>query len=734
MDHFLEEIEGLSSSIIQYQRTNSNGENPKIISGISMIPSDVKSIDYYWSYVFGAILPCLDRYYSNQKISNVNAVEYSRYFSRRNLYASRFAVALRDLVSTTKLGPVEAKTCHNLHVRLTSLGIEAGVDLSLSAVINPDHVGSVDATKLINTSWTNFISDLAALPDISELCKPSAGVSLLCDKISSEASDDVVGNVMVGVLAILGKEPTAAGDKLCRTLLDSLIHLLEAGTTTHAKLLEAGVLQTVMRLVSSQNEQIVYNSVHLMWAILVQCKDDAQQAANELLSGGDGQTFLKACRVCIKLFFDQLKASNKQRKRKGKGSDEQGQQHSSETSPRDEGGEGASQHARLACELLESLEILCRDREGVQKGLRECEVLTAIVDFMIEVERNVLSEINRGNAMFVLMLAKGFLTLAAALSGPNIPNRLALTHTGTLSMMDRLLAKLSYPPAGNLVHAHLTATVRTASISLLLVLFELPSDNLAAKRVLETIDGRLFFRSWLQSRALLDELLRELAPLGVAGPSDFVRSAPCHHWPNIDEYHERAAVVAAAQGTDAAKREAALRYVAADVLHEGFLMASVLGAATDDGLFSAEMVGPLARQAELSEQLQEAENRPLAFYTDRLASVEIVREGALERLRFRVLEECVALKGDARFLGRVGEALYHELETDSDDARQTALLERMVDFSDDLLCEAELAAGPHSRLVALQPWFSTHLHAHAHSTTANHATRQHESRFDRPRA
>ena len=369
----------------------------------------------------------------------------------------------------------------------------------------------------------------------------------------------------------------------------------------------------------------------------------------------------------------------------------------------------AVRYATLACELLEIIELLSRENETVQNSLRKYEVLNAVVDFMVEVERNVLSEINRKNTVFVLMLAKGFLVLVASLSGPNTENRRAVTYTNILSMIDRLFAKLSYRNSDDLMHDQLTATVRSSSVAFLRVLFELPSDAIVAKRVLETIDWALFFRSWGQSKNLFDFLIKEL---GFDNVSDFMLTAPNYRLPNIVEY--KSLMVSIESGLNASasdssrERRAALLQIASNVLHEGFLMAIILNFATDDFLFGPDMPGPAKRQQDLAQLMQADDNKHFGFFTERLASVEITRGGVLERLLFRLPEDCVTLKEDTGFNERISEALFLNLSTESDEARQASLLERMIAFSDNLLCESELAHGPHSWIMTLHPWYPAH--------------------------
>ena len=690
MDHFVEEIDSLRSSVIQYQRSGKS--SIRKLSALWSLPSDVQPIEYHWAYVFGAVLPCLEKYYSNQHLGALQSIEQSRYFSRRKLYASRIASAVRDLVSARKLEPEDIKTCKNLFHRISALGVDTGPEINFTA--DEDEVIQIDAEKWMNTSWTKFISDLSSSTELSELCHSRAGITTFCDLVAVRDKEDAIGSI-VHVLTLLSGEQSVSGDKLCRTLLEVLVELLKTGRATHRQYLKAGVLQTAMRLVSYPNESIILHSVHLTWEILSSCKAEAQQVAESLLISSIGSQFMRSCRTCIKMFFDHMKATNKQRKRKAVIHDAEDLHDKNQE----------NRYAVLACELLEIIELVSRQNTQVQDSLRDSEVLVAVVDFMVEVERNVLSEINKKNSIFVLMLAKGFLVLVASLSGPHAENRQAITYTNVLSMIDRLFAKLSYRNSEDLMHDYLTATVRTASVTFLRVLFELPSDAVVAKRVLETIDWALFFKSWAQSKDLFDHLMKTL---GFKDPSEFIMSSPSYRPPNFEEYRREIESVesglAASSELDSAQHTSALRQIAVNVLNEGFLMAMILSSATDEALFGPDMQGPLKRQQELTELLQSEDKKQFEFYTDRLASVEISRDGAIERLQFRLPEDCVTLKNDPGFLLRIGEALYQDLSTESDEARQSSLLERMVSFSDDLQCESELSRGAHKWVMAVHPW------------------------------
>jgi hypothetical protein len=693
MDHFVEEIDSLRSSVIQYQRSGKT--KIRKLSALRAMPKEVYPIEYHWTYVFGAVIPCLEKYYSNQHLAALQSIEQSKYFARRKLYASRIASAVRDLVGARKLDAEDTKTCKNLFARIAAISAETGPELQI--VTDGGDAKPEDAEVWMNASWTKFIRDLSSNGEMAEACHSKSGITSFCELIAVREKGDFIKSI-VHVLTLLASELSGSGDQLCQTLLEALVELLATGKATHHEYLKSGVLQTAIRLVSHPNEHIVLHSVHLTWEIMSACKAEAHEAAEAVLISSEGPQFMRSCRTCIKMFFDHMKTSNKHRKRRASGLDVSDALEL-QVSAR------AERYATLACELLEIIERVSRQNPQVQDSLRECEVLNAIVDFMVEVERNVLSEINKKNSMFVLMLAKGFLVLVASLSGPNQHNRLAITYTNVLSMIDRLFAKLSYLNSDDLMHDHLTATIRTASIIFLRVLFELPSDAVVGKRILETIDWALFFKSWAQSKDLLDHLMKEL---GLADSSELILSTPGYRAPNIDDYSLEIRSIGeglTASGEEAsAKRAAALRQIAVNILNEGFLMAMILNSATDEGLFGPDMTGPLKQQQELVQLLQSEAHKGFEFYTDRLVSVEINRGGALERLQFRLPEDCVTLKSDPRFLHRISEAIFQDLSTESDEARQTSLLERMVAFSDDLQCESELSGGPHKWVMAIHPW------------------------------
>ena len=58
--------------------------------------------------------------------------------------------------------------------------------------------------------------------------------------------------------------------------------------------------------------------------------------------------------------------------------------------------------------------------------------------------QGLLGAVAAGDGLTCFTLTKGFHVLVAALEGPNLPNRRALTHTNLLLLINRVLAGLAY--------------------------------------------------------------------------------------------------------------------------------------------------------------------------------------------------------------------------------------------------------------------------------------------------
>jgi len=175
----------------------------------------------------------------------------------------------------------------------------------------------------------------------------------------------------------------------------------------------------------------------------------------------------------------------------------------------------------MACELLEMIELICRGHQKIQRALREHDVLTSLISFMEELERDLLSSLNTLDGITIFTLAKGFHVLTAAIGGPFDKNRDAITRTSILTMLNRIFGKLNYSKSDttqNILKSH----VRSAAAWLLLDLLQSPSNPIVAKRVLETIDWDGFLTALKNSK----ECLLEMCSLLHTTPEDLMMSTP----------------------------------------------------------------------------------------------------------------------------------------------------------------------------------------------------------------
>lgn len=132
--------------------------------------------------------------------------------------------------------------------------------------------------------------------------------------------------------------------------------------------------------------------------------------------------------------------------------------------------------------------------------VRNHNVLTTIVNFLEDVERNIMSALLDDDLVSVLTMVKGFEVLSAAVGGPNNKNRLVLTRTNVISMMNRLFANLRYAAAHDVdpVQQAFKAFLRASVMRLLADLVQTPLEPLVAKRIVDTIDWQLMLGSWGQ--------------------------------------------------------------------------------------------------------------------------------------------------------------------------------------------------------------------------------------------
>lgn len=379
-------------------------------------------------------------------------------------------------------------------------------------------------------------------------------------------------------------------------------------------------------------------------------------------------------------------------------------------------------HGTGTCELLEMLERLCKGHEKLQHLLRNHQVLIALVDFLEDIERNVMTALMTDDYMTVLTVVKGLHVLSQAIGGPNDKNRLVLTRTNVLPLMNRLFAKLGYnTEEADAVQEGFKAAIRSSAMRLLADLVQTPIEPLVAKRVIDTLDWPNLLRSWPEVHAAFEHTLLTLK---LSKEAFLLRhssgSAPCI-FDFLDEFsrlqlqlrHSPGALTHAtddlspnsgADKTDSMKSNemaqahilACTRSCAANMAQESFLLALTL--LTLQGENVSAHYPNIQRRQELMIDIIDDIQETASFYNDRIASVEVVRKHVLQRLYYRLPESSVSILASKHITDRLDNILYTDLPTDNERERQEALLERMSNCASDLICEVELSAGSFASL------------------------------------
>jgi hypothetical protein len=381
-----------------------------------------------------------------------------------------------------------------------------------------------------------------------------------------------------------------------------------------------------------------------------------------------------------------------------------------------ESGEERMYRGTGTCELLEMLERLCKGHQTLQHLLRKHHVLIALVDFLEDIERNIMTAIMTDDYVTILTVVKGLHVLSQAIGGPNNKNRLVLTRTNVLPLMNRLFAKLGYSTEEvDAVQEGFKAAIRSSAMRLLADLVQTPIEPLVAKRVIDTLDWPLLLRSWPDVHAAFE---RTLVPLRLSKETFLLRhghdSTPSiFHF--LDEFsqllihlrHSPQALDDLSPGSGACKTDAmekvgvtmqqadgvkSTRNRAADMARESFLLALTLLILQGENV-SAYYPNIQKRQELMMEIVDEEIKDTAGFYTDRIKSVEIVRKHVLQRLYYYLPESAISILANKHITDRLDRTLYDDLPTDNESERQEALLERMSKCASDLICEVELSAG-----------------------------------------
>ena len=367
------------------------------------------------------------------------------------------------------------------------------------------------------------------------------------------------------------------------------------------------------------------------------------------------------------------------------------------------------------CELLELLERLCQGHEKLQNVMRSHHMLSIVADFLEDVERSCMTALLADDIVTALTLVKGFRLLSAAIGGPNNQNRLVLTRTNVISMMNRLFAKLRYDTEdADVVQQGFKATIRCSAMRLLAQLVQTPIELLVAKRVIDTLDWVLLLRSWpdvhqafehalveldvstetflrrhgqrtsLDIMQFLDgfsKLVLEVRPksmkneaethamplnttiLDSAGAIDGVTTNPVANASTVPKDSTNGKV-----SRQEAQKVLSTRMLAADMAEESLLLALTILTLQGENVFG--YYASLKGREELLTNVLDDIPDTVSFYTARIASVEIVRKHVLQRLYFCLPESSVWIAENKHILDRLDATLYDDLPTDNEKERQ----------------------------------------------------------------
>jgi hypothetical protein len=734
MDHFIDEIDTLrkahlTSKNLQMQHRDLSSAIHSTLQGAGV---EVLPIEYHWSYVFGSIVPCLYDYYTHQYGFTLNT--NSRYSEYCKQYAGQLSHAITSLLDIVEVDPAEADICKKLLMQLEAIGIPSKSDKIMLALEQSCRQPTHTVQVKLKSYWTKFVQQLVDKLGFTNVNSGMGVGTREMSRLLSERGEEYLPHLM-HVLTVAMNNSDIVDDKFVQDMLQALrgaIHVavsvketqdsnwalllkerppVAAQTPQSQSILKCGVLQTAMLLLSHSNDDVVLIAVRLAWLILNTFKKEAQNYAVEVLDK-ESVSILESCRRGMKKFLETMKAGKKQR-RKASGGESDNEPNRMASS------------ANRACELLQMIELLCKGNAKVQSSLNKHLVLSTLVDVMEEIERNILSAVTNKDVVTSFTLAKAFHLLVAAVEGPNNQNRKDLTQTNILLMMNRVFGTLNYN-SSDAVHNILKASIRSACVQLLLELLQSPADPVVAKRVLETIDWDQFFRCWKE----LSDLVQAQMAFWNTDASDFLLTLPFRRCESLHDFFDRVDLSCPAgsagfvlstrlvepveSSLDRSQLDtsftseaepgnfvAMIRLAVVDVVYEGFAMANVVRIALEGSLFSSSMSALLRRQEDLGKL---ASRDDLSFFSSRICSVEINREESLERLYFLLPEACVRLQNETSFLRRVENALFQDLDTENDEERQKALLERMTSLSDELQSEFELSSGPHRWIIDYSNW------------------------------
>ena len=729
MDHFLDEIDSLRKAFVASKKPTIAYRDLSSLVHFALHSTDCpEPVEYQWSYVFSAIIPCLCDYYTHQY--GFTLATNSRYSEYCRQYAGQLSHALTSLLDVAELNAIEADGCIKLFAQLEAIGIPGKSERIMMALQKscrqPQHTVQVK----IKSYWNKFVQQLAQTLGYDDKQNDKGLGTREMSRLLANRGEEFLPHLM-NVLTVALHTPDIVDLKSIKDLLRALrggVHVAvstpeteesnwalflrdrpptPASTAQAQGILKAGVLQTAMLLLSHSDDDVASIAVRLAWLILATFRKEAQNFAVEALDSENGVSILESCRKGMKKFLEKMKAGKKQR-RKAAATDSESDSYK------------ISSSANRACDLLQMIELLCKGNKKVQSSLRKHNVLTTLVDVMEEIEGNILSAVTSKDVVTSFTLAKAFHVLIASVEGPNNSNRITLTQTNILLMINRVLGTLGYN-SPDAVHNVLKASIRSAAVQLLLELLQSPSDSVVAKRVLETVDWELFFRSWKE----LSDLMGVQMSLWKIDPSDFLLVLPHRRLEALHEFFDRvdlgspavssgfvlspravepaSAADPSAQSEPPASPEPAvaspadmIRLATVDLVNEGFMMAVIVRIALEDSLFTTGVSGLVKRQEDIRRLVARDD---LSFFSSRICSVEINRDESLERLYFLLPEACVRLQKEPAFVRRVENTLFLDLDTESDEERQKALLERMTLLSDELQSEFELASGQHRWII-----------------------------------
>ncbi len=685
--------------------------NASVSSVQKILPAS--GLEYHYIYVCSAILPCLLDYYLRHYVFTVRAGNSNSEDCAR--MALRVFSSVSSLLEAPGfLGQTDANLCSKLLGTLETLGVKVSTPHMLEFAV-PEEVSSV---QLLEASIRNSASPAAVssrmsfaisypqfVMDLQNTMSGGGGSrsGMRISKVLAENQDSLLAHVMHAVKCSTDEDEGFMDDTFCLNWLEAVrgafyFTLSDAESTWQdfsqyrppkaatkgslyrvgRRFLEAGALRMSLVLMNHTRQDIVLSAISLASQILVACPEEAQASAASNLKQEGIDKILVSIQTRLRQFAESARQSHAFAKEKA---DVEGSAQGLEN----EVVLGSLDRTRLgACDLLEMLQRLCKGHEKLQTMMSRLSA--HISDVLEDLERNIISAIMANDPVPVLIMVKSFEFFSAAIGGPNNRVRLDLTRTAVVQLINRLLAKVRLNETGaDSLQQNFRAMLRASAMRLLSDLLQTPLEPLVSKRLIDTIDwNHLLLKSWPEAH---EALTRTAETLQVT-PETLLNG---HQTPrDTHEYLYRLESQACEQTSSRVQETACAR--AADIAHEGLMLAKILATLEGEDAFSH--YPNLQGRRILIRNLLDEGGDVASFYTQRIVSVEMIRKHVLQRLYFILPESAKSIGADA--LDAIDEHLFRDLPTDNERERQEALLERMTAAANRLRCQVELSASSNS--------------------------------------